>query len=180
MHMQRFASATPYNDAHLTESAQSRSIPSQQYERCMLHTPGLLRSSASEEQPADPIVWQSKFNQNVLTSLGLQRTRPKSIDQGLTMATLSRYVCTSTSKFFPRRKSATTEHSIQDTNLSQGIEMQKAPSCITCNLLCSSHENDASKRPRGQRGARVNQLMHTEQTLLVLTMTRQLKASLRD
>lgn len=150
MHMRPFASATLYND--LAESARSRSISSQQYEHCMASHSGSSASSAGEEQPADPIVSHSKFNQNVLTSLELQKTRPEPVDQGLTMATLSRYASTSTSTSFTHHKSATTEHDIQAANFNQGIEMQKAPSCITCNLLCSSRENDASKR-RGQRGA---------------------------
>lgn len=179
MHMQRFASATPYNDA--LDRICTVEVNSKPTVRA-LHASrsGSSASFAGEEQPADPIVWHSKFNQNVLTSLELQKTRPEPVDQGLTMATLSRYVSTSTSKCFTHHKSATTEHDIQAANLSQGIEMQKAPSCITCNLLCSRRENDASQLPRGQRRARVSQLMHTEQTLLVLALTRRLKASLRD
>jgi hypothetical protein len=49
-------------------------------------TPGPF---AGEEQPADPIVWHSKFNHNVLTSLRPQYRHRMLAVQGLTMATLS-------------------------------------------------------------------------------------------
>lgn len=158
MHMQRFASATPNRDA--LDRICTLEVNSKPAVRA-LHGASHSGSSAGEEQPADPIVWHSKFNQNVLTSLQLQRDQPVTSRSGSHYGDTELYVPYVNLKTSINYKPATTVHDIQAANLKQGREMQKAPNCIACNLLCSSRENNASSRPTEQRGARVNQqLMH--------------------